>query len=170
MSLQLDQCGASVQPLQHVVAHFLITAYALVHADRLLTKGRGYYGRSMWTPRSKAVDLHQSVKERFVATEHRDESQLHSHAMEAWLQTPPIRKRLAEIRWPEQEAERADADAADKGARGHGTIGLSDSTQSHAPPGLRRYSEQQIIGSKVSVPADGCVSPAMEASGLYGSV
>jgi len=79
--------------------------------------------RSMWAPRSKAAALHQSFKEQFVATEQRDEWQLQSDVIEAWLQTPPIRKRLeelaqeqeelAEIRRLEEEAERADADAAD---------------------------------------------------------
>ncbi len=79
--------------------------------------------RSMWMPRSKAAALHQSFKERFVAPEHRDEWQLDSDAIEAWLQTPAIRTRLAElareeeelaeIRRLEEEAERADADAAD---------------------------------------------------------
>ena len=79
--------------------------------------------RSMWTPRSKAATLHQSFKERFVATEHWDGWQLDSDAIEAWLQTPAIQTRLAElaqeedelagIRRLEEEAERADADAAD---------------------------------------------------------
>ena len=79
--------------------------------------------RSMWTPRSKAAALHQSFKERFVATEHRDEWQLHSDDIEAWLQTPANQTRLAElaqeedelaeIRQLEEEAERADAGAAD---------------------------------------------------------
>ena len=79
--------------------------------------------RSMWTPRSKAAALHQSFKERFVATERRDEWQLESDAIEAWLQTPAIQTRLAElaqeedelagIRRLEEEAERADADVAD---------------------------------------------------------
>ncbi|MDP2948246.1 MAG: hypothetical protein Q8P22_01750 [Chloroflexota bacterium] len=77
----------------------------------------------MWTPRSKAAALHQSFKEQFVATAHRDEWQLHSDEIEAWLQTPAIQTRLAElaqeedelaeIRRLEEEAERADADAAD---------------------------------------------------------
>jgi hypothetical protein len=79
--------------------------------------------RSMWTPRSKAAALHQSFKGQFVAPEHRDEWQLQSDAIEAWLQTPAIRTRLAElaqeedelaeIRRLEAEAERADAGAAD---------------------------------------------------------
>ena len=79
--------------------------------------------RSMWTPRSKAAALHQSFKERFVATEQRDEWQLDSDDIEAWLHTPANQTRLAElaqqedelaeIRRLEEEAERADAGAAD---------------------------------------------------------
>jgi len=79
--------------------------------------------RSMWTPRSKAAALHQSFKEGFVATERRDEWELPGDEIEAWIQAPDIQARLAElaqeeeelaeIRHLEEEAERADADAAD---------------------------------------------------------
>ncbi len=79
--------------------------------------------RSLWAPRSKAAALHQSFKERLVANEQRDEWELHSDDIEAWLQTSSIRTRLCElarenaelteIQRLEEGVERADAGAAD---------------------------------------------------------
>ena len=61
---------------------------------------------SMWSPGSKAAVFHQSFKEAFVAIEQRDEWQLHSDDIEAWLQTPANQTRLDELAQEEDDDDR----------------------------------------------------------------
>ncbi len=44
-AVRCEQCGVPVQVRQHVVADFMVGAHAVMHAERLVTRDRGYYAR-----------------------------------------------------------------------------------------------------------------------------
>jgi hypothetical protein len=78
--------------------------------------------RSLWAPRSRAAALHQDFKCEFIARLNGDDWRLDSNAIEAWLDTPAIQSRLAELAREDvqlseirldEEAEGANAGAAD---------------------------------------------------------